>query len=180
MFLVPANMQSRWAGSGMSAQEDGVLLHTVQHDLGAPNLHLHRPNSDCERDDGGVCLASIPLGKLGKGVLVRVRDRNFCDAAGNCFLYLYVGRGGEFRQVDFGARREWPVGWASGVIGTHAPVPDLVVAFSLGGGMQLLTRYHYSGKKFVPNGCDALRQKKPNIGNWFDPAQVDVLPCRKR
>src|SRR5260370_18954095 len=66
-------------------------------------------------------MAGVSVGKLGKGVVVRMAGSCVCGATGNCHLRAYAPRKGGYRLVADGG-----MGWAFGVVDSKAAVPGLV------------------------------------------------------
>jgi hypothetical protein len=172
LFPIPQNMQERWPGAGLSAADNKLLRKAVEFDLRDLDQYCE-DKSNFDRVDS----AEIPLGKLGKGVIVRMSGSCVCGATGNCPIYVYAQEKGKFRAVlaDHG---EQPQGWAFAVVSSKAEVPDLVLASNLGGGIQVLILSRYSGEKFETKACETLTKKDGAEGkSWWDPSAVLVRPC---
>jgi len=127
-FPIPEDMQEDWPGAGLGEAETKLLQKAVQADLVEVEV-------DCETKLSldRVEMAGVSLGKLGKGVVVRMAGSCVCAATGNCPLHAYAPRKGGYRLVADGG-----MGWAFGVVDSKATVPGLVFASNGGGGQASL------------------------------------------
>jgi len=114
-------------------------------------------------------MAGVSLGKLGKGVVVRMSGSCVCRATGNCPMHAYARKKAGYRLVADGG-----MGWAFGVVDSQADVPDLVFASNGGGGQIGLGLYRYVGGRYVVQACETLIKKDDADASWWDPSAVVV------
>jgi len=163
-FPIPEDMQEDWPGAGLGEAETKLLQKAVQADL----LEVE---ADCETKLSldRVEMAGVSLGKLGKGVVVRMAGSCVCGATGNCPLRAYAPRKGGYRLVADGG-----MGWAFGVVDSKAAVPGLVFASNGGGGQASLGLYRYVGDRYLLQACETLIKKDRADASWWDPSAVVV------
>jgi len=168
-FPIPEDMQEDWPGAGLNDAEAKLLQKAVQADL----LEVE---ADCETKLSldRVEMAGVSLGKLGKGVVVRMAGSCVCGATGNCPLRAYALRKGGYRLVADGG-----MGWAFGVIDSKAAVPGLVFASNGGGGQASLRLYRYVDGRYLLQACETLIKKDRADASWWDPSAVvlQTWPC---
>jgi len=160
-------MQEDWPGAGLNEAETKLLQKAVQADL----LEVE---ADCETKLSldRIEMAGVSLGKLGKGVVVRMSGSCLCGATGNCPMHAYARKKAGYRLVADGG-----MGWAFGVVDSKADVPDLVFASNGGGGQIGLGLYRYVGDRFVVQDCETLTKKDSGaVASWWDPSAVVVEP----
>jgi len=165
-FPIPEGMQEDWPGAGLGEVETKLLQKAVQADL----LEVE---ADCETklSVDRVEMAGVSLGKLGKGVVVRMAGSCVCGATGNCPLHAYAPKKDGYRVVVDGG-----MGWAFGLVETKAGVPDLVFASNGGGGQASLGLYRYVGDRYLLRACETLIKKDRADASWRDPSSVEVEP----
>jgi len=165
-FPIPEDMQEDWPGAGLNEAETKLLQKAVQVDL----LKLE---ADCETKLSldRIEMAGVSLGKLGKGVVVRMSGSCVCGATGNCPMHAYARKKAGYRLVAHGG-----MGWAFGVVDSQADVPDLVFASNGGGGQIGLGLYRYFGGRYVVQACETLIKKDGADASWWDPSAVVVSP----
>ena len=173
-FPMPEDMQEIWPGAKLSDADTQLLRKAVELDLRDLD---EEAVAEKKTTFDSVDTADLPLGKLGKGVLVLMSGSPMCGNGG-CPIYAYVREKGGYRRV-LGDKRKGPGGWAFGVINTNLEVPDLIIASNLSGGVIVLTLYRYSGKTFTAEGCETLTAKEgaPSGRSRFDPAAVVLSTC---
>lgn len=168
-FPVPADMREEWPGANLNEAEKGLLQRSMAAEI--RNQGDEDPDSGKKYSFSSIDTADVALGKLGKGVIVKMSGSFFCGTGG-CPIYVYVREKGGYRKV----LRTF--GWAFAVVGSKATTPTLVVAFNQGGGHMILTLYRYAGDAFTDQACDVLTWKDVNATNsWWDTSQVDVQSC---
>ena len=103
-FPIPEDMQEDWPGAGLGEAETKLLQKAVQADLVEVEV-------DCETKLSldRVEMAGVSLGKLGKGVVVRMAGSCVCAATGNCPLHAYAPRKGGYRLVADGGMGGGPL-----------------------------------------------------------------------
>jgi len=165
-FPIPEGMQEDWPGAGLGEVETKLLQKALQADL----LEVE---ADCETklSVDRVEMAGVSLGKLGKGVVVRMAGSCVCGATGNCPLRAYAPKKDGYRVVADGG-----MGWAFGLVDTKAGVPDLVFASNGGGGQASLGLYRYVGDRYLLRACETLIKKDRADASWWDPSSVEVEP----
>ena len=174
LFPIPSNMQEYWRGADLSDTDQKLLNKAIEADLA--DLEKHCEDKYKSKPDS-VDTAGVLLGRLGKGVFVRMSGSCVCGATGNCPIYVYAREKDKFRPVLADHGRQ-PHGWAFAVVSSKAEVPDLVLASNPGGGLVALTLYRYVGNKYVAVGCDTLTKKEGQESkSWWDPSAVNVRPC---
>lgn len=148
-----------------------------------------RKDLDWEFDGGKVSLddflfAQLPLGKLGRGTLVKAKWGSRACGKGNCPFWIYVLRNGRYEQI---LGTPWPkgsvprttndaLGWAY----SNTRTPNLFIMANGGGGHQFLIRYGLQDGRLIEDGCEELTAKDPESEpNWFDSSQLNITACRK-
>jgi hypothetical protein len=172
-FPIPADMREEWPGANLNEAEKGLLQRAMAADL--RNQGDEDPDSGKKYSFSSIDTAEVALGKLGKGVIVKMSGSFLCGTGG-CPIYVYVRERGGYRKV----LRTF--GWAFAVVGFKtATAPSLVIASNQGGGQMILTLYRYAGDAFTDQACDVLTWKDVNATNsWWDTSQVDVQSCSWR
>jgi hypothetical protein len=101
-FPIPEDMQEDWPGVGLNEAETKLLQKAVQADL-------LKVEADCETKLSldRIEMAGVSLGKLGKGVVVRMSGSCVCGATGNCPMHAYARKKAGYRLVADGG-----MGWA--------------------------------------------------------------------
>src|SRR5713101_3711118 len=96
-FPIPEDMQEDWPGAGLDEVETKLLQKAVQADL----LEVE---ADCETKLSldRIEMAGVSLGKLGKGVVVRMSGSCVCGATGNCPIHAYARKKAGYRLVADG------------------------------------------------------------------------------
>jgi hypothetical protein len=147
---IPAEMQGMCGeaggrGTGLNAADTTLLEAAVEP-------HIKELEALCKQElslDSFV-MASITLGKLGKGVIVSDNGNCNCGATGNCLMSLYVRDHDRFRQVPLGGRKgSTPSGFAFGTVNSESGIPDLIFAQNMGRGIDAYNFYRYAGDRFV-------------------------------
>lgn len=175
-FPIPSNMQEYWRGADLSETEQELLNKAIAGDL----ADLEK---DCEdkykSTPDTVDMAGSSLGKLGKGVFVRMSGSCMCGATGNCPIYVYVREKGMFRHV-LSDDDQQPMGWTFAVVNSKTATPDIVLASNAGGMMLDLTLYRYVGNRYVARAGETLSKKDaPESKSWWDPSAFIVQSCRR-
>jgi len=172
-FPIPAGFDKVWPSAKFSESEGKLLRAAVETDLRDSERY---GEEKCTFDD--VDKTTLPLGKLGNGIFVATNES--CGCRRNCSVYLYVHEKDGYREILRNGKIP-PVSWAFALVNSNRGVPDIVLASGDGGREVGLTRYRYTGGRFVRHGCERLVAKNwPDFPkSWWDPSQVIIQPCQK-
>jgi hypothetical protein len=171
-FPIPADMREDWPGATLNEADKGLLQRAMAAEI--RNQGDEDPDSGKKYSFGSIDTADVALGKLGKGVIVKMSG-SFSCGTGGCPIYVYVREKEGYRKV----LRTF--GWAFAAVGSKATTPTLVIASNLGGGHMVLTLYRYAGEAFTDQACDVLTWKDVSATNsWWDTSQVNVQSCSWR
>ena len=126
---------------------------------------------NCKKCDGakepGTRIGATPvdLGTLGKGAIVTAYTDEGCDATGNCAIWVFYPKAGDFasEQLDQGTHYT--------LIKSQNPIPDIATRSRTGPKTEIVHRSAFSGTSFAKTGCDALYDKN-------DMGDVDVSACK--
>ena len=173
-FPIPSNMQEYWRGADLSEADQTLVSNAIEADL----MDLEKDCEDKYKSKAdSVDLAGASLGKLGKGVFVRMSGSCMCGATGNCPIYVYVREKDLFRHV-LADDDQRPMGWTFAVVNSKTAIPDIVLASNGGGGTANLSLFRYVGSKYVLRAFETLEEKGGGAsGGSFDPAAVVVKSC---
>jgi hypothetical protein len=166
LFPIPENMRYEFRGARLADMDAKLLKRSFMADL----------EDDCEDEKPWpdlVAMADISLGKLGRGVVLKVNSLCLCGTGG-CPIYVYVREKDGYRTVAKS------FGWAFGVVPSNSEVPDLAFASSVGSGQMSLILLGYNGRVYTKKACETLVAKEgfPRTSeDWFNPATVQVRPC---
>ncbi len=164
-FPIPKGLDKMWPDAVLSDSEKKLLKEAV-----APDLR----DLDCEEKPAFDSLdkTSIPLGRLGKGVLVATNSRCACGGTGNCRSTLYIRERDHYRRVLNES------GYAFAVVNSKTDIPDIVLATNSSARQVYLTKYRYTGSRFAPHACETLTAKSTDPPkSWWDPHEVLIQPC---
>ena len=167
LFPIPESMEHEFPGVQLSETNGRRLQMTFGADWKEDFFDAKKLVSE------RIEMASLSLGKLGSGVILKVNDEILCGTGG-CPLYAYIREKDGYRAVAKS------FGWAYGVVRTKSDIPDLAFASNGGGGTMTLKLQSYDGQHFVDKACETLIAKEgfpKSPDDWWDPSKVSLRPC---
>ena len=162
-FVLPRQLVK--VDSGITMNEFDALQAAV-----AADAKLEQDAAFDMKQFDDLIVTPVALGKAGRGFVVYFNTSGFCGATANCPMALYLpGERGLHAALHFG-------GWGVALVPSGGTVPDIVSAWNMSAGDQILGRLRFSRGRFSAIACDDEETGPPDedTGEYSTPT---VKPC---